>query len=276
MKKQTRGNPVYLQGEIKENKRMGSLYHRLRISLPQSIGPITPGQFAMLSLAEDGGEILLPRPFSIHNFASGERVLWLDFLFKVVGKGTAHLAKLSIGSPLTILAPLGKGFPSPPLGYKVFIIAGGMGIAPLFPLIKRLKPSPPPLSVLYGAKSYDDLVCLPELLNLGNIAIKITTEDGTGGSEKGLVTQLLKRNEYTVRGKTAIYACGPEPMLKIVSDFARERSIFCWISIERWMACGVGACLSCVVQTKGGFKRVCCDGPIFDAKDIMWKDDVGS
>jgi dihydroorotate dehydrogenase electron transfer subunit len=265
-------NPYYLKCEIKENRKMGSLYHRLRISLPQSIGPITPGQFAMLSL-KNSVAMLLPRPFSIHNFANGEKGSWLDFLFKVVGKGTTQLATLSVGSPITILAPLGRGFPEPPLGYKTVIIAGGMGIVPLFPLIVSLKASSSPVSVLYGAKSHDDLVCLPELRNLGTIPIKIITEDGTGGGERGLVTQLLKRDEGG--SETALYACGPEPMLKIVSDFVAERNIPCWISMERWMACGVGACLSCVVNTTSGYKRVCCDGPIFDAKDIIWRNDAG-
>jgi len=273
MKKKAMSNPVYLKCEVRENKRMGSLYHRLRISLPQSIGAITPGQFAMLSL-KDEGEMLLPRPFSIHNFASGEGVSWLDFLFKIVGKGTALLAKRSIGSPIMVLAPLGKGFPDPPLGYRTVIIAGGMGIAPLFPLIMRLKTVPFPVSVLYGTRSCDDLVCLPELINQ-EITVKITTEDGTGGGEKGLVTQLLKHGEDASWAKTEIYACGPEPMLKAVSDFSIERKAPCWISMERWMACGIGACLSCVVKTADGYKRVCCDGPIFDVKDITWSDNAG-
>jgi dihydroorotate dehydrogenase electron transfer subunit len=229
----------------------------------------------MLSI-NDGAEIVLPRPFSIHNFEHREESSWLDFLFKVVGKGTAQLANLSVGSPIMILAPLGKGFPALPVGYKAIIVAGGMGIAPLFPLIVRLKTAPLSLSVLYGAKSYDDLVCLPELRDLGDIRIKITTEDGTGEGEKGLVTRLLKHEEEGGDAKAAIYACGPEPMLQSVSDYAGERNIPCWISIERLMACGVGACLSCVVETTDGYKRVCCDGPIFDATDITWRDNVGS
>jgi dihydroorotate dehydrogenase electron transfer subunit len=253
---------------------MGSLYHRLKVSLPQSIGPVAPGQFAMLSLKDEEG-MLLPRPLSIHNAPSGERVLWLEFLFKIVGKGTALLAKRSVDSPLMVLAPLGKGFPDPPLEYRTVIIAGGMGIAPLFPLIMRLKKAPSPVSVLYGTRSYSDLVCLPELIDQ-EINVKITTEDGTGEGKKGLVTQLLERGEDVSWAKTVIYACGPEPMLKAVSDFAIERKVPCWISLEKWMACGIGACLSCVVKTTDGYQRVCCDGPIFDAADIMWRDDASS
>lgn len=266
-------NPAYLKGEITANKNMGALYHRLSIALPQPLDPITPGQFAMLSTAHDGGT-LLPRPFSIHNFEHGENVSWLEFLFNVVGRGTAQLANLSVGSPIMILAPIGKGFPDLPSGYHAIIIAGGMGIAPLFPLILSMKRDHTSLSVLYGAKSYDDLVCLSELRDIGDIRLTITTEDGTGG-EKGLVTQLLSHEEAHGEVKTAIYACGPEPMLQTVADYARERSIPCWISIERWMACGVGACLSCVVKTTDGYQRVCCDGPIFDATGITWRNDDG-
>ena len=267
MKKKAMSNPVYLKCEVSENKSMGSLYHRLRISLPQSIGSITPGQFAMLSL-QDEGEMILPRPFSIHNFASGEDVSWLDFLFKIVGKGTALLAKRSIGSPIMVLAPLGKGFPPPPVGYKVVIVAGGMGIAPLFPLVMRLKTAPSPVSVLYGTRSYDDLVCLPELLDQ-KITVKVTTEDGTGEGKKGFVTRLLKNEEKESWAKTVMYACGPEPMLKAVSDFAIDRKVPCWISLERWMACGVGACLSCVVKTTDGLLEQVKNWPALGGERVM-------
>lgn len=251
---------------------MGSQYHRLWISLSQSIGPIIPGQFAMLSI-EENKDIILPRPFSIHNFDKGEDASQLVFLFKVVGKVTELLAKLSIGSPLNVLAPLGKGFPDTPAGYKTVLIAGGMGIAPLFPFIVRLRRLSSPLHLFYGAKSQKDLICLPELLKVEGITITIATEDGTSG-KKGVVTKLLKHKEDKRDARTAIYACGPEPMLKAVADFATERNMPCWISLERWMACGVGACLSCVVRTTEGYRCSCRDGPIFESKDIIWRDNA--
>jgi dihydroorotate dehydrogenase electron transfer subunit len=265
-------NPVYLKGEIRKNNKIGSLYHCLRIFLPHSIDPMTPGQFAMLSI-EGSRDVLLPRPFSIHKFARQGSASHLDFLFKVAGKGTAFLAELSIGSSIRVLAPLGNGFPDPPSGYKTLIIAGGMGIAPLFPLILRLKAVSSAVSVLYGAKSRDDLVCLPQLLDMRDITIKITTEDGTEG-EAGFVIKLLDREEVETRVKTAIYTCGPEPMLKKVAGFAAERKMPCWVSLERRMACGVGACLGCVAKTKEGYKCTCKEGPIFASQDITWTDDA--
>jgi len=272
MKKKTMGKPVYLKGEIRENKEVGSIYHCLRIFLPQSLAPIKPGQFAMLSI-EGNRDILLPRPFSIHKFVHEKNSSSLDFLFKVMGKGTALLAKLSINSSLGVLAPLGNGFPDPPSEYKALIIAGGMGIAPLFPLALRLKAFSSSVSVLYGAKSRDDLVCLPELLDIGEITIKITTEDGTEG-ETGFVTNLLEYEKNDTNSKTVIYACGPKPMLKKVADFAAEYRMPCWISLEKRMACGVGACLGCITRTTEGYKSTCKDGPIFASQVISWTGDA--
>jgi len=272
MKKKTMSNPVYLKGEIRQNKKMGSLYHCLSILLPHAIDSIIPGQFAMLSI-EGRKDVLLPRPFSIHKFARKGSASYLDFLFKIVGKGTTLLAELSISSSIRVMAPLGYAFPDPPAGYRALVIAGGMGIAPLFPLILRLKTFSSSVSVLYGAKSRDDLICLPQLLDMRNITIKITTEDGTEG-EAGLVTKLLDREEVETGAKTAIYACGPEPMLKRVADFAAEGKMPCWVSLERRMACGVGACLGCVTKTKEGYTCTCKEGPIFASQDIMWTDDA--
>lgn len=272
MVEMTRNNFFYLRGHIQERKRMGPLYHRLRIVLPQPIGPIIPGQFAMLKI-EGEGRIILPRPFSIHNFEGGRKGSWLNFLFKVVGKGTSLLAKLPVTSPVMVLAPLGKGFPDPPTGHKALLIAGGMGIAPLFPLALRLKASPSPPSLFYGAKSHEDLVCLSEVTDMEGIKIKTATEDGTGG-EKGVVTDLLRNEDDEERSRTVIYACGPEPMLQNVARFATERKVPCWISLERRMACGLGACLGCVVETQRGYKKVCSDGPVFEANDIIWNDDA--
>lgn len=271
MPKMGMNNVAYLEGEIKERKRIGFLYHRLRISLPCPIGPVIPGQFAMLRIKNRGG-VLLPRPFSIHSFEGEKKVHWLDFLFKVVGEGTSLLAQVSVGSPLMVLAPLGKGFPDPPTDHKVLLVAGGMGIAPLFPLIVRLKTCPSPVCLLYGAKSQDDLICLSDLLDLEGITIKVTTEDGTAG-KKGMVTELLKENSKR-ESNTVIYACGPEPMLEAVADFAAELRRPCWMSLEKRMACGVGACLGCAVETRQGYKMVCRDGPIFEAQEIIWRDDA--
>jgi dihydroorotate dehydrogenase electron transfer subunit len=136
-------------------------------------------------------------------------------------------------------------------------------------LVLRLSRLSSSLQLFYGAKSQQDLICMPDLLTLKGVTISIATEDGTCG-EKGIVTNLLKHEDESEGRKTAIYVCGPELMLKFVADFAAVRKLPCWISLERWMACGVGACLSCVVKTNDGYKCCCKDGPIFSSKDIRW------
>jgi len=269
--KKAMDNVVFLKGEIRERKKIGVLYHRLKIFLPQPINSITPGQFTMVML-DDGGETVLPRPFSFHNFEADNKVYWFDIIFKVVGIGTERMAKLPVGSSVKILAPLGNGFPEPPPHSKVLLIAGGMGIAPLFALIMSLKTSTIPLWLLYGAKSQSDLICLAELFKVEGITIKIATEDGTKGT-KGLVTDLLEEQSDEDTGQIVIYACGPEPMLKTVTEFAASNKIPCWLSLEKRMACGLGACLGCAVKTKSGYQRVCKEGPIFEAQEIVWEED---
>jgi dihydroorotate dehydrogenase electron transfer subunit len=261
-------SPFYLNGIIIENEQKSDQYHRLKVSLSKPAGLVVPGQFAMLSI-EGTKNILLPRPFSIHNFDNEQNASQLDFLIKVVGEGSKTFARLSVGSPLRVLAPLGIGFPTPPLGYKVLLVAGGIGIAPLFPLVLGLRRSHIDLHLFYGAKSQRDLICLHELLLLEEITISIATEDGTHG-EQGLITKLLKNNVVFQEEKMVIYTCGPEPMIESVANFAAEGMITCWASLERRMACGIGACLGCVVKTKKGYLCSCMNGPVFNSRDIIW------
>jgi dihydroorotate dehydrogenase electron transfer subunit len=125
------------------------------------------------------------------------------------------------------------------------------------------------LTVLIGAKTKSQILCENDFKKLG-YSVKIATDDGSGGF-KGKVTELL-RNELSTMNQelTTIYACGPRPMLKAISKISREYKISAQISLEEHMACGIGACLGCVVNTKGGFKRVCKEGPVFKADEIIW------
>jgi dihydroorotate dehydrogenase electron transfer subunit len=267
-------SPIYLNGIIIENEPKSDQCHRLRVSLSKPIGFVVAGQFAMLSI-EGTEDILLPRPFSIHNFDNEENASWFDFLIKVVGIGSRLLAQSPIGSPLRVLAPLGIGFPIPPLGHKILIIAGGIGIAPLFPLILELRKSRHDIHLFYGAKSQRDLICLHELLSLDNIDISVATEDGTHG-EQGVITKLLDRTVASRGKKIVIYTCGPEPMIQNVAAFADEQNVLCWASLERRMACGIGACLGCVVRTKKDYLCSCISGPVFNTRDIIWQENAKS
>lgn len=220
-----------------------------------------PGQFIAIRLTE-GFQPLLRRPFSIHDVSARK----LTILYKVLGQGTQILSCKKPGEYLDIIGPLGNGFKLK-TGKAHIIVAGGMGIAPLFFLSKALIKYKP--LVLLGAKDKQQLLCVKEFKKLG-LSVKIATDDGSSGF-KGRVSDLLVSVLLALRRPfPVVYACGPKPMLRAISEVAREYNILAQVSLEEHMACGFGACLGCVVKTKEGAKRVCKEGPVFEAKDVIW------
>ena len=223
-----------------------------------------PGQFVSIKV-NDKLEPLLRRPISIHGLEGSK----IKLVYEVLGQGSQILSTRKIGELLDIIGPLGNGF-----NYKKqiklaqtknILIAGGMGVAPLVFLAQELKLSKP--LVLIGARTKNDILCVKEFKKL-NSQVKLATDDGSIGF-KGQVTDLLK----VVLGQinsTTLFSCGPRPMLKAVSEIARENKINAQLSLEEHMACGIGACLGCVVSTKAGYKRVCQDGPIFSSEELIW------
>jgi dihydroorotate dehydrogenase electron transfer subunit len=231
------------------------------------------------------GSPLLRRPFSIHRVSglAGERVSGLiEILYEVVGSGTEILAQKKPGEWLDIIGPLGNGFDLNPLTGKpanrqTILIAGGIGVVPLVFLAEKLrnkKGSGPFLKpiVLIGAKTKSEILCEKEFKALG-CNVRIATDDGTKG-HKGFVTELLKKilgNSETQRSRgQVIYACGPQAMLKETAKIAVQHGLQCQVSLETHMACGIGACLGCVVNTKEGYRRVCKEGPVVDGSQIIW------
>lgn len=238
-----------------------------------------PGQFADIRLS-DNFEPLLRRPFSIHKVMGKGRRPWaIEILYEVVGKGSAVLSRKKAGEYLDVIGPLGNGFDCNSQFAKshlAILVAGGMGVAPLVFLAEKLterktrKQTKRKTIVLIGAKTKKMLICEKEFKNLG-CEVKISTDDGSSGF-KGTVTELLKYQQSTVNSELlTIYACGPRPMLKEISRISAAYNIPAEISLEEHMACGIGACLGCVVNTKSGFKRVCKEGPVFDADEIIWQ-----
>ncbi len=186
-----------------------------------------------------------------------------------MGGGTKILSQKKSGEFLDIIGPLGNGFDYRQAvkakAAKNILIAGGMGVAPLFFLAEKIKASKP--LVLIGAKTKKQILCAQEFKKL-DCPLKLATDDGSLGF-KGKVTDLLK----IILGQTkpiGLFSCGPQPMLKAVSEIARENKIKAQLSLEEHMACGIGACLGCVVSTKGGYKRVCKDGPVFSSEELSW------
>ena len=242
---------------------------KLTLSSPLISKTSKPGNFVHIKVSSNDHP-LLRRAFSIHSVERNKKNF--DILFKVVGKGTEILSRKSPGNTLDILGPIGNNFSLPKKGKEIMLVAGGMGIAPLWflftHLIKRFHKNK--LTFFLGAKSKKELLCAEKLKSTGARLI-IATDDGSAG-RKGLVTEVflkeIKKRKYDLQ-KLAVYSCGPQMMLKRMSEISREYDLSCQISLETHMACGVGACWGCVVkQNDQTYKRVCVDGPVFDAREV--------
>ncbi|MBQ8959044.1 MAG: dihydroorotate dehydrogenase electron transfer subunit [Bacteroidales bacterium] len=233
----------------------------LRLQSEQRLPDIEPGQFVQVRV--DGSpSTYLRRPISIHNvdFQKNE----VDLLVQQVGEGTRHLAKASVGDLINIMLPLGNGFSMPEEGQKVLLVGGGIGIAPLFYFAKVLNENGVQPVLILGGKTKSDLLRLEEYQQLGETFV--TTEDGSLG-EKGFVTMHSVWKERTF---DKIYVCGPKPMMKAVAKIATEKDIWCEVSLENLMACGLGACLCCVEDTNDGHVCVCKEGPVFNTRRLKW------
>ena len=258
-----------IKAKILKNYSVGGSYVKLKIACPKISRVALPGQFVNIKVGE-GFIPLLRRPVSIHSVKGNN----FELLCEVVGKGTEILSKKKPGEFLNLIGPLGNGF-SLLAARSSLLVAGGMGVAPLVFLAEKLREIPNPKSqipilVLVGAKTKKQILCVKEFEKIGCV-VKIATDDGSAGF-KGKVTDLLKNLLSTTDYRLpTIYACGPNPMLRAVSAIAKTKNIPAQVSLEEHMACGIGACLGCVVNTKEGMKRVCKEGPVFMAKEIIWK-----
>lgn len=246
----------YIKAEVADNQRLHPEYNLLTLSPLSPSEEPEPGQFYMVGLPLDP---LLKRPFShFRRLRNGE----IQIFFRIVGKGTSLLSELKRGSVIELLGPLGRSYPQP--SGDALIVAGGLGIASLYPLIERLNKA----FVFYGAKNSGELFFLEEIKR-HSTEVFVTTDDGSAG-ERGLITERLNRFLDTSRASFTIYACGPRKMLENVSEMAKKRGFPAYVSVEERMACGIGACLGCVVRTKAGYQRVCKEGPVFRSEEIIW------
>jgi len=249
------------KAKVIKNIEVAPKYYKIVLSCPRIAERAKPGQFLNVKIT-NGYEPLLRRPFGVHRLKSAN----IEVFFEVVGKGTEILSQRRAGEYLDIIGPLGNGF-SLPDARRSILVAGGMGVAPLLFLAQRLRSRQ--VTVLIGAKTKKQILCEKEFNELG-CEVKIATDDGSAGF-KGYVSDLLKNILSTTDyGVSTIFACGPKPMLKEISSISKKYEIPTQISLEEHMGCGIGACLGCVVDTKQGFKRVCKEGPVFLADDIIW------
>jgi len=244
----------YIEGRIIQNKEIASRHYLLKITLEKSMDPIVPGQFVMLQIPDN--DIFLRRPFSIYDYHQKT----LSLLYKVVGKGTESLSRKVKNTKVSVLCPLGRGFSIKKRdGY--FVVAGGIGIAGVHLLIKRLGTR---ATIFFGCNNADELSLLGKTANLGPF---VSTLDGSYGF-RGNVIQLLAQYMRDMEKKDIeVFACGPEGMLKSMKTVLEKKRIPCQASFEERMACGLGLCFGCVKKTmdeEEPYKRVCKEGPVFD------------
>ncbi|MCM8757669.1 MAG: dihydroorotate dehydrogenase electron transfer subunit [Candidatus Omnitrophica bacterium] len=257
---------------VVENKKIKNKYFKMVIFCPPIAKYALPGQFVSIKIV-DNYQPLLRRPFSIHR-VQGKNI---EILYEVIGKGTEILSRRKTDESIDVIGPLGNGFFYQEIISKFqipILVSGGIGVAPFVFLAEELfqnskfKIQNKPL-VLLGAKTKNELLCEKDFKRLG-CKVEVSTDDGSYGF-KGKVTDLLKYLLSTINSQiSTIYACGPGPMLKEVIDISKSYSIPTEVSLEGHMACGIGVCLGCVVNTKTGYKRVCKDGPVFKAEELVW------
>jgi len=251
-------------------ERLSEKIFKLTLSSSHIAKKARPGNFVHIKV-NSNHDPLLRRAFSVHNV--DKRRGNFDVLFRVVGKGTKILSEKSPEDMLDLLGPIGKGFSLPKKGETVMLVAGGMGIAPLWFLFTNLikKSDKGKLMFFLGAKNKSELLYCKKLKDLRTNLI-VTTDDGSFGT-KGLVTEVflqeIQRRKNKSR-KLMVYSCGPPEMLKTMSEISKQYDLSCQISLEGSMACGVGACWGCAVKLNNGrYKRVCIDGPVFDAREVV-------
>ncbi|OQB14055.1 MAG: Dihydroorotate dehydrogenase B (NAD(+)), electron transfer subunit [Firmicutes bacterium ADurb.Bin193] len=227
------------------------------VSFPQSA---LPGQFIHVLCGEG---VLLRRPMSICDAGRG----WLRFIFDVRGEGTKRLAQHKIGDSLDILGPLGTGFNIEKKGEDTpIVLGGGIGIFPLLMLAKSLGKN---TEAILGFRT-KSLIIMEDEFNEACAHTHITTDDGSYGI-CGLVTDCLT-NRISKGDVSSVYACGPMPMMKAVKKITEASGIYCELSLEQRMGCGIGACAVCVCKSNGEYLKVCQNGPVFDAREVDFDD----
>ena len=255
-------NREILPGMVRSGTRTTLGTYLIWLSCPEIASEARPGQFVMVRCGE---ECILPRPLSIHqiNSKGGMALLftaWED------GKGTPWLSQRKVNTSIELLGPLGNGFSIKPEAKKLLLMAGGIGITPLYFLTQEAISRGCSVILLLGARTESQLY--PKNLLPTGMKLVTATEDGTAGAT-GRVSELLP--EF-IDWADQIFACGPMPMYRdIAVKYARrlaDKSI--QISLEMRMGCGLGVCYGCTVKTKNGLKQVCKDGPVFELNDICW------
>lgn len=272
---------------VREQRQLAERTWFMRLDCPEVAAKIQPGQFFMLR-SPDRSDPLLGRPFAlldVHRDSTGQPQ-GIDFGYVTVGKFTNLLSTMTAGEELEIWGPLGNGFPVVNGGHLA-IVAGGIGQTPFVAVLREALrevtygdparspgTSPRKISFCYGARSQAFLAGVDEWFRRTGVDVHLATDDGSVGHH-GYVTQLLQKLIASDDPPTAVYCCGPEPMMHSVQKIVTQANIPALLSLETPMACGFGACFSCVapiMQDDGtwDYKRVCVEGPVFPADRVVF------
>lgn len=246
---------------VLKNVSVSSNIFDMTIKAPAVAENASAGQF--VEIYTGNGVNILPRPISICEINKAEGTLRL--VYQVIGKGTDIFSKKVKGDALKIVGPLGNGYNIKNVGKSIFV-GGGIGVPPLLETVKQAKGEK---IVVLGFRSG---TILKEDFEKTGAKVYIATDDGSVGF-KGNVVELMKSENIV---GDVIYSCGPKIMLKFLSEYAESKNIECFVSMEERMACGIGACVGCVIKIKDGnsfvHKKVCKDGPVFNSKEVLWND----
>ncbi len=278
-------------GRVVATERICDDHHRISLGV-EGFPAAAPGQFVQVRCGDTAGSAgaFLRRPFSIAGAREVSGGLEIDLLFRVLGVGTRWMAGRSLGDAVDVIGPLGRGFVPADGRHRHIVVGGGVGLPPVMWLARVLSEQGLPVAAVAGARSLGSLPLSGLRLapdgegwssanEFGRAPVLVTTDDGSGGL-RGTVLDGLAIAVGSAKAPPepiAVYACGPEPMLRAVAGFAAERGVACQVCMERMMACGMGTCQSCVVRvrddsSRAGWRyRLCCtDGPVFDARDVGW------
>lgn len=256
---------------VTSNKQLFENLWLMELECPNVAANIMPGQFVHLEVPDLQANILR-RPFSI--FDHDEEAGTVEILYQVVGTGSLTMTTWEPGMLTRMIGCIGRPWDVPYDAKRALLVGGGVGAAPLNLLCQELVDSDVEVDVILGAQTEGALVCRARYERTCGREPACSTDDGTYGREgfaTVLVEEAIERSQ--AEGQLYDYAaiCGPEPLMRAASKLLMDAGVRCQVSLERRMACGVGACLSCVVDTASGKKRACVDGPIFDAEEVLWQ-----
>lgn len=252
---------MVVKAKVIDNRDIGTRVKELVLYAPEIAAQAVAGQFLHIRVSEATYHPLLRRPLSISDIDA--KAGTISTIYRIVGHGTAQLATLKNNDIVDTIGPLGNGFTIQ--GKQPLLVGGGMGLAPLVCLAGALCPRP--IEVLMGGRTEEEMFWVDMFTQMCS-NLHITTDDGSLGSQGvtlDLLPDLLKTGKFDM-----VYTCGPRVMMDGVAKLAQQHGVPCQISLEEYMACGVGGCLSCTcAMTDGTRKKVCTDGPVFWAEEVV-------